>query len=214
MAVEMTRLLLIRHGVNDLQEKGVLVGWTPGVHLSAEGRAQAKALAKRLAPMEIAAVYASPLERTVETAEIVAEPHGLKVTTREGLGEVRYGRWTGESLERLRRRRSWRTVQFVPSRMRFPGGESLREVQARVVEELERLRSDHAKQAVAIVSHADVIKAAVAFYAGLPLDMFQRLMVFPASLTALVLDGPMPMLACLNDTGHLPLLHGAGGEKK
>ena len=95
---------------------------------------------------------------------------------------------------------------------RFPGGEGLREMQTRVVSELEDLRARHAKQTVAIVSHADVIKAAVAHYVGLHLDLFQRLMVAPASLTVLELSNLVPRLVCLNDTGHLP--PSAGGGKK
>ncbi|MCP4537672.1 MAG: MSMEG_4193 family putative phosphomutase [Chloroflexi bacterium] len=208
----MTRLLLIRHATNDLQKDGVLAGWTPGVHLSQAGRAQAEALAQRLATVEIKAFYASPLERTQETAEIVAAPHELPVVTRDGLGEVRFGRWTGESLDKLRRRKLWRAVQFAPSGARFPGGESFYEMQTRIVTELEALRGKHPKQTIAAVSHADVIKAAVAHYAGVHLDLFQRLIISPASLTVLMLEGPMPRLICMNDTGHLRSV--VEGEKK
>jgi probable phosphomutase (TIGR03848 family) len=210
----MTYLLLIRHGATDAQKQGVLTGWAPGVHLNQEGRTQAEALARRLAAVEIEAIYASPLERTMETAAIIAAPHGLPVLAREELGEVRFGRWSGESLERLRKRRLWRAVQLAPSTMRFPGGESFREMQARIVAELERLRARHARQTIVVVSHSDVIKAAVAHYAGLHLDLFQRLVVSPASLTVLALGGPTPLMVCLNDTGHLPLVgHQEGGEK-
>ena len=200
----MTRLLLIRHGANDAHKEGVLIGWTPGVHLNQEGRAQAEALARRLAPVEIAAMYASPLERTLETAEIVAAPHDLPVVVREDLGEVRLGRWTGQPLEKLRKRRLWRKVQFVPSAMRFPGGESFQEVQARIVAEVEHLCSEHPEQTIAVVSHADVLKAVVAYTIGLHLDLFQRLVIAPASLTVLDLGGLMPRLLCLNDISHLP----------
>jgi probable phosphomutase (TIGR03848 family) len=206
----MTNLLLIRHGTNDLQKKHVLAGWTPGIHLNQEGREQAEALAKRLTSVEIAAVYTSPLERTLETAEIVAAPHKLQVSMREGLGEVQYGRWNGEPLERLRKRKMWRAVQFTPITVRFPGGEALREMQARVVAELEGLRAQHPKQTIAVVTHADVIKASVAHYVGLHLDLFQRLIVGPASLTVLSLGDTVPRLVCLNDTGHLP--HSAGQD--
>jgi probable phosphoglycerate mutase len=199
----MTNLLLIRHGANDLQKKHVLAGWTPGIHLNQEGREQAEALARRLASVDIAAVYSSPLERTVETAEIVASPHKLQVSIREGLGEVRYGRWSGEPLERLRKKKMWRAVQFTPITVRFPSGEALREMQSRVVAELESLRAQHPKQTIAVVSHADVIKASVAHYIGLHLDLFQRLIVGPASLTVLSLGDPVPHLVCLNDNGHL-----------
>ena len=112
-----------------------------------------------------------------------------------------------------RRRRLWRAVQFAPSMSRFPGGEGPREMQARVVSELEDLRAKHAKQTVAVVSHADVIKAAVAHYVGLHLDLFQRLVVAPASLTVLELSNPVPRLMCLNDTGHLPLTVQGGGKR-
>jgi len=207
-----THLLLIRHGVNDTQKEHLLAGWTPGIHLNQIGQAQALALAERLSSVEIAAVYASPLERTLETAEIVAAPHHLPVVTRQELGEVRYGRWTGQSLERLRRRRLWRTVQVTPSRARFPGGEGIYEMQTRVVAELERLHTQHPKQTIAIVSHADLIKAAVAHYVGLHLDLFQRLVISPASLTMLALSDAMPRLLCLNDTGHLVAV--VGGEEK
>jgi probable phosphomutase (TIGR03848 family) len=200
----MTRLLLIRHGANDAHKEGILTGWTPGVHLNQEGRTQAEALAQRLVSVEVSAVYSSPLERTLETAEIVAAPHDLPVAVREGLGEVRLGRWTGQALEKLRKRRLWRKVQFVPSMMRFPGGESFLEVQSRAVAELEYLSSEHPEQTIAVVSHADVLKAAVAYAIGLHLDLFQRLVIAPASLTVLDLDGLMPRLLCLNDISHLP----------
>lgn len=173
----MTRLLLIRHGTNDLRESGILAGWMPGVHLNLEGQAQVEALARRLTPIEIEAVYASPLERTLETAKIIAASQGLPVVVREGLGEIHFGRWTGQPLEKLRQRRLWRAAQFVPSAVRFPGGESLREMQTRVVAELEEVRIEHPQQTVVIISHGDVIKAAVAFYIGLPLDLFQRLVI-------------------------------------
>lgn len=206
----MTCLYLIRHGANDLQESGILAGWIPGVHLNQEGRAQAEALAQRLNSVEIEAIYASPLDRTLETAEIIAAPHRLPVVVREKLGEVHFGRWDGQPLERLRRRRLWRAAQFAPSMVRFPGGESLREMQTRVVAELEDLRSQHHQQTIVIVSHADVIRAAVAFYIGLPLDMFQRLVVSPASLSVLELGNPIPHLVCMNNTGHLPSPPGRG----
>jgi probable phosphomutase (TIGR03848 family) len=203
---------LIRHGTNDLQEQGILAGWTPGIHLNQKGRTEAQALAQRLTPAEIEAVYSSPLERALETAEIIAGPHELQVVVREGLGEVRFGRWDGQPVERLRRRRLWRAGQIAPSTMRFPGGESPREMQARVVAELENLRARHPQQTIAVVSHADVIKAAVAFYIGLPLDLFQRLVVRPASLTVLELGGPVARLLCLNDIGHTSPV--VGGTRK
>jgi probable phosphoglycerate mutase len=149
----------------------------------------------------------------LETAEAVAAPHDLPVVVREDLGEVRIGRWTGEPLEKVRKRRLWRKVQFVPSVMRFPGGESFREVQARAVAELERVCAKHRKQTVAVVSHADVIKAVVAYYIGLHLDLFQRLVIAPASLTVLDLGDLVPRLLCMNDISHLPVVSGEASEE-
>jgi probable phosphoglycerate mutase len=199
----MTRFLIIRHATNDLREDGVLAGRTPGVHLNQEGRAQAEALAQRLAAVDIKAVYTSPLERTLETARIVARPHNLEPSVDEGLGEVDFGRWQGESFEALRQHELWPKVQFVPSTMRFPEGESVREMQSRVVATLEALRAAHPEDTLAVVSHADVIKATVAYYVGLPLDLFQRLVVDAASLTILEVGELTPYLICLNDTSHV-----------
>jgi probable phosphomutase (TIGR03848 family) len=196
-------LLLIRHATNDwVGEK--LAGWTLEVHLNDEGRAQAAALAARLTGVPLAAVYSSPLERTLETARPLAEAHGLAIQVREQLGETRYGDWTGRSLKELHDDKLWPVVQVYPGGMRFPGGESLREVQARLVAELDAIRDAHPDQTVAVVSHSDPIKMAVAYYLGLPLDLFQRLSISPASVTAFAFSRFGPRLICLNYTDALP----------
>jgi probable phosphomutase (TIGR03848 family) len=199
----MMNLLLIRHAANDWVGER-LAGWTPGVHLNEEGRAQAAALARRLADVPLAAIYSSPLERTLETAQPLAEAHGLTVQEREGLGEVRYGEWTGRALKELRDEALWPVVQVYPSGARFPGGESMREAQARLVVELDTIRDSHAGQTVVVVSHSDPIKMAVAHYAGLALDLFQRLSISPASVTAFAFTHYGPRLVCLNHTDPLP----------
>ena len=195
----MKRLLLLRHATTEHTGKR-LSGWTPGIHLGSRGAEEARALAGRLAPVEIHAIYSSPLERCQETAAAVAEPRGLKVTTVEDLGEVRYGDWTGRDLGELAKTDLWRTVQLHPSGARFPEGESIHEMQTRAVLACERLRAAHPDQTVAVCSHADVIKAVVAHYLGLHLDLFQRLVVTPASVTALGF-GPVPYLLRLGDSG-------------
>ena len=200
---EMMNLLLIRHARNDWVGER-LAGWTPGVHLNEEGLSQASGLTRRLAGELIAAIYCSPLERTLETAQPLAEAHGLAVQAREGLGETRYGEWTGRTLKELRQEKLWPVVQVYPGGARFPGGESLREVQARMVAELDAIRDAHAGQTVAVVSHSDPIKLAVAHYTGLPLDLFQRLTVSPASVTAFAFTRFGPRLICLNHTDALP----------
>jgi probable phosphomutase (TIGR03848 family) len=201
----MMNLLLIRHAQNDWADKK-LAGWTPGVSLNAEGCAQVEALVKRLAEVPLAAIYSSPLDRTMETARPVAEDHGLTVQVREALGEVRYGEWTGRSLEELTREELWPIIQVHPSGARFPGGESLREVQARLVNEIDAIRDAHDKETVAVFSHSDPIKMVVAHYLGLPLDLYQRLSIGPASVTAFTFTRYGPRLLVLNRAESLPSL--------
>ncbi len=203
----MTHLLLIRHGENEYTRAGKLAGWTKGVHLNEAGQKQAQALAERLSQAPITAIYSSPLERARETAAPLAKTKGLTVHIREELGEVRYGLWTGKSLKRLARTKLWRVVQHQPSAMQFPEGETLRAVQARVVEAIEQIARGHAKDKgpVVAVSHGDVIKLAVAYYLGMPIDLFQRIMISTASITALHLGHGHPTLVKLNETGPVDL---------
>jgi probable phosphomutase (TIGR03848 family) len=195
----MRLLLLLRHAVTE-HTGARLSGWTPGLHLSEEGQRQAKELAGRLEPVPVDALYASPLERCQETAAAVAEAKGLDVETLEDIGEVRYGDWTGRALKELGREPLWKVVQSSPSAARFPEGESLFEMQARAVLAIERLREAHPRQTVAVCSHADVIKALTCHYLGMHLDLFQRVVVSPASVTAFAF-GAGPYLVRLNDTG-------------
>jgi len=200
-----TQLLLIRHGENEYTRTGKLAGWTPGVHLNEAGKKQAEALAERLKPAPITAIYSSPLERARETAKPLAKAKGLKVEIQAGLGEVRYGSWTGKSLKQLARTKLWRVVQQHPSAMEFPEGESLWNVQARVVEAIEQIARAHPKELVAAFSHGDIIKLAVAYYLGMPLDLFQRIMISTASVTLLHYGHGQMALVKLNDTGPFPV---------
>jgi probable phosphomutase (TIGR03848 family) len=201
--MDIVNLLLIRHGQNDWVGDR-LAGWTPGVHLNDKGKAEAARLAELLAEVPLATIYSSPLERTIETAQPIADAHGLSVQVREGLGEAQYGKWTGKSLKKLRKHKLWPVVQVYPSGARFPGGESMREIQARIVAELDTIRDTHLGQTVAAVSHSDPIKMAVAHYLGLPLDLFQRLNIEPASVTAFSFTRFGPRLIFLNHSESLP----------
>ena len=179
-----TLVLLVRHAVTPTTGK-ILTGSARGLHLSEEGRKQAAAVARRLAPVPaIAAVYSSPLERARETAEAIAHARGLAVRLERGLLECDFGAWTGASLRRLARRREWRVVQRHPSGFRFPGGESFVEMQSRIAEAARRLVERHPGRAIVAVSHADPIKALLAHVLGTPLDLFQRLVIAPASVSA------------------------------
>lgn len=201
----MTQLLLIRHATNDWVGDR-LAGWTPGVCLNARGRAEAAALAARLEGYRIDAVYASPLERTHETADYLAAPRGITIHDLADVGEVRFGSWTGQRLDALRKDPLWTRIQHAPSITRFPGGESLGEVQDRAVAAVEAIRAAHpAPEAVAaIVSHADVIKAIIAHYAGVHLDLFQRFSVAPASLSVVRFTEHGPRWLTIGATDAIP----------
>ncbi|HLF28633.1 MAG TPA: MSMEG_4193 family putative phosphomutase [Anaerolineae bacterium] len=196
----MSHIFLIRHGHTDWADKK-LAGWLPGVLLNPLGKQQAEGLVERLAPVKFEAIYSSPLERTLETAAPLARARGIKVIRAPELGEVRYGDWQGKSLSQLSKKKEWATVQIAPSMMRFPNGESLREMQSRAVGGIERIAAAHPKGNVAVFSHGDVIKAIVAHFIGMPLDAFQRLLIAPCSVTVLGLGRFGARLLRLNDTG-------------
>ncbi len=197
----MARLLLIRHAPT--AETGTrLTGRLPGVSLGEEGIGQAEATAERLTGIKLRAIYSSPLERTWETAQIVARSHGLEPVVHEGLLEVDYGAWAGRTLKSLYRLKAWRTVALTPSRMAFPGGESIADAQRRAVATCEELARRHGSDTIALVTHSDIIKAVVSHFLGQPLDLFQRISVSPASVT--VVDLPrqgFPSVLAVNTPG-------------
>lgn len=191
--------LLIRHGENEYVKKGRMAGRLPGIHLNERGRQQAQALAERLVQAQIKAIYSSPLERAMETAEPLARALGLDIIPRPGLIETDIGEWAGERTKGLSRLKIWKTVQRQPSIFRFPGGETFADGQHRIAQDLGDLATRHEpKDLVACFSHADPIKMAVAFYIGLPLDLFQRLAVSPGSITALMISPESSFLLNLN----------------
>jgi len=195
----MSIFLLIRHGENDFVKQNRLAGRLPGVRLNEKGLSQAEEVAEKLKGAPVKAVYSSPLERTMETAEPIAQALNLDVLPRIGLLEVDVGEWQNKTLKELRRRKLWRAVQTSPSRVRFPGGESFAEAQRRICQEIEVLALRHSeKELVVCVTHSDLIKLAVAYYIGLPLDMFQRLQIGPASVSALQVGQASNRLLTLN----------------
>jgi probable phosphoglycerate mutase len=200
----MTQILLIRHAVNDYVKTGRLAGWLPDIHLNEAGQAQATALGQRLADAPINQLYASPLERTMETAQAVQQHHPhLVIQHLDGIGEVRYGDWEGEKISTLAQRKMWQVVQEYPSRAYFPNGETMREVQVRAVNAVEVLAERHPRQVVAVVSHADLIKMVLAHFLGMHLDNFQRIVVSPASISGLMLGFGRPYVTTMNDVGHI-----------
>jgi len=201
----MTIILLVRHGQNEWVKKKRLAGWIPNVHLNDEGKEQAKQVAERLSHLPIAAVYSSPVTRCMETAAYIGRELNLEVSELAAVGEVRYGEWEGEEIEKLSKEEAWYAVQHFPSRFRFPEGEALRQVQARAVDALEALSARHGKrEMVVVVSHADLIKLTLAHYLGVHIDLFQRIVISPASISALALtEKGMVRVVRLNDNGPL-----------
>jgi len=200
----MTTVLLIRHAVNDYVKTGKLAGWTPGVHLNEDGVGQAENLGARLAEVPLRALYTSPLERCVETAQAVHKHHQhLTLNMLEAIKEINFGEWQGMSLSDLRKRKLWDVVQHTPSRAVFPGGESFAEAQFRAVRAVERIVKTHRAQLVAIFSHSDVIKLVMAHYLGMHLDMFQRIEISPASISTVQLGHASPYVVGINDVAHL-----------
>ena len=200
----MATLLLIRHGLTDTAGKR-LTGWTRGIHLNERGREQAAALAGRLERVPIGAIYSSSLERCVETAKPLAAAKGLDVVRLDGLRDVNYGGWTNRNIGALRNTKLWSRLAAAPADARFPDGESLREVQSRMLSEVDAIVEDHPRTAVAVVSHADPIKMVLAHYLGVHADLFGRIVVHPASLSAVLVGtgAGVPHVLRVNDTGDL-----------
>lgn len=201
----MIRLLLIRHAVTDAVGQR-LSGRKSGVPLNEQGRAQAEALARRLAHLPIARIYSSPLERAVETAQPLARRLNQEVVIDEGLVELHCGEWTDCTFDALRERPEFQRFNTFRSAHRIPGGESMLEAQARMIRFIEQLYEHHAHETVAVVGHSDLIKAVLAYYAGIPLDMIQRLEISPASVSMLDVYTETAGIRLMNDTGGIHCL--------
>lgn len=196
----MTLLLLIRHADNDAR-KVRLVGRLPGVHLNQQGRRQAAELAALLGKAPIQAIYSSPLERALETAQPLAEALSLPVKQVADLAEIDYGDWQGRTFKQIRRSKFWRTVGENPAQVRFPGGETFLEAQQRAVAALEHAAED--KEMIAAVTHADIILLTLAHYLAMPLNAFHRLEIQPASISVLELQNGRARVLHVNQVTRL-----------
>lgn len=201
----MTTFLLIRHAAPELLPN-TLAGRMPGIHLSTQGQKQAQRLAARLADQPIAAVYSSPLERALHTAEPLAEHVREEVQCSEAFADIEYGEWSGKHFDELNGDPRWRHWNEFRSGAPLPNGGMMLEVQVRAVLALEELRHRHGDRVVAVVSHGDVIKALIAHYLGVPLDLFQRIEISPASFSVLAIYDWGARVIRLNDTGEVPPL--------
>jgi len=196
-----TTILLVRHGTTPTTGQS-LPGRAPGLHLAEQGVRQAERAGERLAELvRVDALYCSPLERTRETAAPIGRAVGLRPKVERGLLECDFGDWTGAKLKDLFKLPEWRTVQKAPSTFRFPNGESFIEMQVRIVGALDRLRERHPGGTIVCVSHADPIKAAVAHAMGTHLDLFQRIVISPCSISAFGWSADGPVALTVNSIG-------------
>jgi probable phosphomutase (TIGR03848 family) len=197
-----TTVLLVRHGETDWIGR-VVAGRLPDVHLNDAGRAQADRLAARLRSLPIRAIYSSPLDRTRETAAPLAAALGLEVRLCDDAIELGFGEWTSRRFADLSDEAAWQRFNTFRSFARAPRGELMPEVQTRIVRALETIAAAHPGEAVALFSHGDVIRAAVAYFVGAPLDLFQRIEIRPASVSTLRLSPDGVSVMGVNDTGDL-----------
>jgi probable phosphoglycerate mutase len=195
----MSLILLIRHGETDFVKEGKLAGRIPKVHLNEKGQREAIDIADALKEIPLSAIYSSPMERAIETAEPIAKVKEIKIDLVEELIETDIGDWKGQELKKVGKLPEWKIVQNSPSRFRFPGGESFQEEQTRLIGALEKINDQHKpNDLVVIVSHADPIKLIISYYLGMPLDHFQRLACSTGSLSIIKLDKGGAALLGLN----------------
>ncbi len=198
----MAILHLLRHGQHGLLG-GVLAGRMPGVGLSERGRAEIAAVAERLAGDDIAAIYSSPLQRTRESAEIVATRLGLGIEFRDDVIELDFGEWTGATFDSIRADPRWQAWRTHRSLAALPGGETMRQVQSRMVEALLDISERHVNQSVVVVSHGDVIRSALLFALGMPLESYHRLEIGQGSLSTIRIDSNGICVLGLNERPRL-----------
>jgi probable phosphoglycerate mutase len=196
----MTRFLLIRHATTNAVGKR-LAGRTPAVDLNDEGRLQASLLAESLEKIEIAAIYSSPLERAVQTAQPISDRKQIPIQIHQAFLELDFGDWTNRAISDLVDDPVFKRFNMFRSATRIPSGEMMTEAQLRIVEGMQQLTQAHLNETVAIVSHADIIKSAVAFYAGIHLDLFHRIEISPASVTIIEVFEETARLMLVNHTG-------------
>lgn len=201
----MTTFLLVRHALHEYGGHRI-AGRTPDVHLSPDGLRQADALAARLSGLKIDALYASPILRCQETAARIAAPHGLQVQTADEITELDFGDWQGAELKDLDAQDRWKRFNAFRGGTRAPSGELFLEVQLRIVRFVLDLRERHEGQTVALITHADVIRAALLHFLGMPMDLFLRLEIGPASVSTVAIADYGPWVLGVNHTGQVPIV--------
>jgi len=181
----------------------MVAGRLPDIHLNEEGQSQAEKLGAAIAVLKIRAIYSSPLERAIETAQTIAQRSDLKVETDDAFGELQFGDWTGKTFQELESEERWRNFNSFRSGTRIPNGELMLEAQTRIITGLESLREKHSGETVAVVSHSDLIKVAVAHYAGIHIDLFQRVEIGPASISVIKVGDDAARIITVNHRSEL-----------
>lgn len=200
----MTRFLLIRHGTTAAVGQR-LSGRAGGVPLNDKGRRDVEALTKELATFPISHIYSSPMERALQTAEPLGRLMGSQVIPHEALNEIDFGDWTGRTFEQLSVQTEFQRFNTFRSCAQAPGGESMQEAQTRITRALQALALKHPNELVAVISHSDIIKAAVAYYAGIHLDLFHRIEISPASVSIIELGDERVHIHLVNYTGGIEI---------
>ena len=198
----MTTFFLIRHASCSGLGR-TLWGRTPGISLNEKGKLQAQRIADRFRDIKLHSIHSSPLERAIETAETIARAKNLEVKKNSEFHEINFGEWTGKSFDVLSSNECWRRFNGRRSATRIPGGESFLEVQTRIVRELDALSLQHESANIAIVSHADVIKAAVGYFSVTPIDMLHRFEISPCSVSVIAMDNDSARLLTINNSCEL-----------
>lgn len=198
----MTRLLLIRHALTASVGRH-LSGRASGIHLNESGQKQAELLAQNLAHLPLAAIYSSPLERAIQTAEYLSAATGSPVTVNKNFLEIDFGEWTGLAFEQLERDPLFQRFNSFRSAVRIPHGETMHQAQGRIITGVGEIVALHPDQVVAVISHSDLIKAAIAYYGGIPLDLLTRLEIEPASVSILELNSTDVRISLINYTGKI-----------
>ncbi len=201
----MSRFFLIRHGdCSGLGER--ISGRLPGVHLTAKGRAQVEALSERLSVYTIDRIYSSPLERTRETAQILGNRLNIQPETRDGFLEIDFGDWSGMDFSQLNQSDGWEQFNAFRIGTRVPGGETVADVQARMVAEILHIQSEYPSSSIAVIGHSDPLKTLIAYFLGVPLSLMPGFTISTASVSILETDSTGSRLVCMNDiSGSLPI---------
>lgn len=203
----MATVVLVRHGRTTANTSGILAGWSDGVSLDEHGESQARTVGERLADLPLAGIVSSPLDRTRQTAEAILQQHkrskkGPVIHLDNGVGECHYGEWTGQEIKKLSKDPLWKVVQTHPSAVTFPGGESMTAMQQRATSAIRRWNEHFGDSSIyAVVSHGDVIKAILADAVGTHLDLFQRIVVDPCSISVVSYTKDRPFVLRSNDSG-------------